>query len=178
MSYTVTGQLCRKAGETMATVYKRRELRPIPDGATIGTYRGKPYATWTDAKGKAQRAPLNAAGDRIIQCGRMLHGPILRRDRQATQGPHGMPRQGRSFAVREPSGKPSTETADGRNRREGRTLREGSPAAPVGTRCGLQAVSGGQGQHRTTRCPDNPTDTGNHRPDSTRNISRTWTGQQ
>ncbi len=42
----------------MATVYKRRELRPIPDGAeTIGTYRGKPYATWTDAKGKAQRAP-------------------------------------------------------------------------------------------------------------------------
>ena len=51
----------------MATVYKRRELRPIPSGATIGTYRGKPYATWTDAKGKARRAPLNAAGDRIIQ---------------------------------------------------------------------------------------------------------------
>ena len=49
----------------MATVYKRRELRPIPEGATIGTYRGKPYATWTDAKGKARRAPLNAAGDRI-----------------------------------------------------------------------------------------------------------------
>jgi len=51
----------------MATVYKRRELRPIPDGATFGTYRGKPYATWTDAKGKARRAPLNAAGDKIIQ---------------------------------------------------------------------------------------------------------------
>ncbi len=51
----------------MATVYKRRELRPIPDGAEIITYRGKPYATWTDAKGKARRAPLNAAGDRIIQ---------------------------------------------------------------------------------------------------------------
>ena len=49
----------------MATVYKRRELRPIPDGAEITTYRGKPYAAWTDAKGKARRAPLNAAGDRI-----------------------------------------------------------------------------------------------------------------
>jgi len=50
----------------MATVFRRRNSRPIPQGATIGTYRGKPYATW-DAKGKAQRAPLNAAGDRIIQ---------------------------------------------------------------------------------------------------------------
>jgi len=50
----------------MATVYKRRELRPIPQGAIIGTYRGKPYATWTDANGKARRAPLNAAGNRII----------------------------------------------------------------------------------------------------------------
>ena len=49
----------------MATVYKRRELRPIPDGAEITTYRGKPYAAWTDAKGKARRAPLNAAGNRI-----------------------------------------------------------------------------------------------------------------
>ena len=51
----------------MATVYKRRELRPIPEGAEITTYRGKPYAAWTDAKGKAQRAPLNAGGNRIIQ---------------------------------------------------------------------------------------------------------------
>ncbi len=51
----------------MATVYKRRELRPIPDGAEIGTYRGKLYATWTDGRGKAQRAPLNADGDKIIQ---------------------------------------------------------------------------------------------------------------
>jgi integrase len=49
----------------MATVYKRREWRPIPDGAEIITYRGKPYAAWTDGKGKARRAPLNAAGNRI-----------------------------------------------------------------------------------------------------------------
>jgi len=51
----------------MATVYKRRELRPIPEGAEITTYRGKPYATWTDAKGKARRAALNAGGDKIVQ---------------------------------------------------------------------------------------------------------------
>jgi len=51
----------------MATVYKRRELRPIPKGAQITTYRGKPYATWTDAKGKAQRAALHPDGKRIIQ---------------------------------------------------------------------------------------------------------------
>ena len=31
------------------------------------TYRGRPYATWTDARGKAQRAPLNSAGTEIIQ---------------------------------------------------------------------------------------------------------------
>ena len=51
----------------MATVYKRRELRPIPEGAEIVTYRGKPYAAWTDGKGKARRAPLTAGGNRIIQ---------------------------------------------------------------------------------------------------------------
>jgi hypothetical protein len=50
----------------MATVYKRRELRAIPDGANIITFRGKRSAAWTDAKGKARRAPLNAAGTRIV----------------------------------------------------------------------------------------------------------------
>ena len=50
----------------MATVYKRRENRPIPNGSEIIMYRGKPYATWTDTKGKARRAPLNAAGKRIV----------------------------------------------------------------------------------------------------------------
>ena len=51
----------------MATVYKRRELRPIPEDAEIITYRGKPYAAWTDGKGKARRAPLNAGGNKIVQ---------------------------------------------------------------------------------------------------------------
>jgi site-specific recombinase XerD len=57
----------RKGRLQMATVYKRRELRPIPQGAEIITYRGKQYAAWTDGKGKAQRARLNPAADRIIQ---------------------------------------------------------------------------------------------------------------
>ena len=34
----------------MATVYKRRELRPIPEGAAIITYRGKRYAQWVNTK--------------------------------------------------------------------------------------------------------------------------------
>jgi len=50
----------------MATVFKRRENRPIPTGAEIITYRGKPYARWTDAKGNAERAPLSATGDKIV----------------------------------------------------------------------------------------------------------------
>ena len=52
----------------MATVYKRRELRPIPRGAEIVTFRGKRYAKWTNAKtGNMQRAPLNDEGTRIVQ---------------------------------------------------------------------------------------------------------------
>ena len=52
----------------MATVFKRREYRAIPEGAEIITYRGKRYAKWTNAKtGRAQRAPLNEAGNRIVQ---------------------------------------------------------------------------------------------------------------
>ena len=52
----------------MATIFKRKELRPIPDGANIVNYRGKPHAQWINKKsGKLQRAPLNAAGNRIQQ---------------------------------------------------------------------------------------------------------------
>jgi hypothetical protein len=51
----------------MATIYKRRDLRPIPEGAEIVTYRGRKYAKWTNAKtGDTQRAALNNAGDKIV----------------------------------------------------------------------------------------------------------------
>jgi hypothetical protein len=52
----------------MATVYKRKENRPIPDGAEIITYRGKRCAKWTNEKtGRVQQAPLSDAGNRIVQ---------------------------------------------------------------------------------------------------------------
>jgi len=69
----------------MATVYKRKEARPIPDGAEIIERKRKAtpaelkkdserthvierYAKWTDGKtGRAKKAPLNEAGNRIIQ---------------------------------------------------------------------------------------------------------------
>jgi hypothetical protein len=52
----------------MASIYRRREYRPVPAGARVVAYRGKPYAQWTNAKtDKTQRAPLNEAGDRIVQ---------------------------------------------------------------------------------------------------------------
>jgi len=57
-----------RPGDDMATVFKRKEFRPIPEGAEIVAYRGKSYAKWTNAKtGQVQRAPLNKAGDRIVQ---------------------------------------------------------------------------------------------------------------
>jgi site-specific recombinase XerD len=51
----------------MATLFKRKEKRPIPDGAEIITYRGKRYAKWTDKAGKTRRAPLDKAGKKIVQ---------------------------------------------------------------------------------------------------------------
>ena len=41
----------------MGTVYKRKFTRPLPDGARIETAKGKAFAVWTDATGKAQRQP-------------------------------------------------------------------------------------------------------------------------
>lgn len=51
----------------MATIYKRRDLRPIPEGAELVTYRGKRYAKWLNAKtDTVQRAPLSPSGDKIV----------------------------------------------------------------------------------------------------------------
>ncbi len=51
----------------MATIYKRRDLRPIPEGAEIVTYRGRRYAKWANIKtDTVQRAPMSAAGDKIV----------------------------------------------------------------------------------------------------------------
>ncbi len=49
----------------MASIFKRTKLQPIPNGATIQPYRGKPHAAWTDGRGRQRREPLSDAGDRI-----------------------------------------------------------------------------------------------------------------
>ena len=52
----------------MASIYKRREWRPIPEGAEVVTYRGRRYAKWMNAKTDTmQRAQLNEEGTRVIR---------------------------------------------------------------------------------------------------------------
>src|SRR5262249_21142664 len=54
------------SGDSMATVYKRTRLKPVPAGAEFIVRNGKRWARWTDPKtGLKKRAPLNAAGDKI-----------------------------------------------------------------------------------------------------------------
>jgi len=51
----------------MASVFKRRRRKPIPEGATLKTFRGNPVAEWTDGRGQRQRAPLADDGKAIMQ---------------------------------------------------------------------------------------------------------------
>ncbi len=50
----------------MATVYKRNRRKPIPDGATLKTFRGKAVAEWVDGRGDKQRAPLTEDGQAVM----------------------------------------------------------------------------------------------------------------
>ncbi len=50
----------------MASIFKRKRLRPVPDNAEIRTTKKGRTATWTDARGRRQFRPLNDAGDRIV----------------------------------------------------------------------------------------------------------------
>jgi len=51
----------------MATIWKRRERLPVPEGAEITTNRaGKQFAVWTDRRGRRQRAPLTEDGEHVI----------------------------------------------------------------------------------------------------------------
>ena len=50
----------------MASIFKRKWLRPVPPGATIAdTKRGK-MAKWRDKRSRAMSAPLNDGGDRVV----------------------------------------------------------------------------------------------------------------
>jgi integrase len=49
----------------MATVFKRTRRLPVPDGAEIVEYRGKPYATWRSRGGRQRKAPLTDDGQAV-----------------------------------------------------------------------------------------------------------------
>ena len=49
----------------MATIYKRRRRKPIPEGAETISRSGKQFAVWT-SRGRRQRAPLSDDGGAII----------------------------------------------------------------------------------------------------------------
>jgi len=50
----------------VASVYKRARRKPIPDGATLRTFRGRQVAEWTDGRGEKQRAPLSEDGQAMM----------------------------------------------------------------------------------------------------------------
>jgi len=50
----------------MASVYKQKKYKPIPDNAEIVRRRGQKVAKWTDGRGTRQEAPLSEDGSQII----------------------------------------------------------------------------------------------------------------
>jgi integrase len=50
----------------MATIFREKWRRPIPDGAQITERRGKKVAGWTDSQGRRQSAELDKDGKRIV----------------------------------------------------------------------------------------------------------------
>jgi hypothetical protein len=51
----------------MATIYRRKRRKPIPDGADTITRKGQRFAVWTDAKtGRKHKAPLSDDGAAIL----------------------------------------------------------------------------------------------------------------
>lgn len=50
----------------MATIYREKWRRPIPDGAQVIERRGKKVAGWTDSQGRRQSAELDGGGKRVV----------------------------------------------------------------------------------------------------------------
>jgi len=50
----------------MASIFKRKRTRPIPDGAEIVTKGGKRFARWPGKSGRTKRAELSEAGEAIV----------------------------------------------------------------------------------------------------------------
>jgi len=51
----------------MATIWKRRERRPLPEGAEIVTNQGgRKFAVWADRRGRRQRAAVTDDGKHVV----------------------------------------------------------------------------------------------------------------
>ena len=50
----------------MATIYREKYRRPIPEGAEIGMFRGKKVARWTDGGGQTMVGELENDGKRVV----------------------------------------------------------------------------------------------------------------
>ena len=141
----------RKAGDTMATIYKRRDLRPIPEGAEIVTYRGRTIREVDERQdGHDATGPVERRGrqDRLRIA--LLHGAVFRPRRPAGESGNAVRRQGRGPAVGERTGSPGDEAAGRTDRPDARTVRDRSPADARGTRCRLPGLPDRQGQHGET----------------------------
>jgi integrase len=50
----------------MASIYREKYRRPLPEGAVISERRGKKIARWVDERGRAQVAELEKDGKRVV----------------------------------------------------------------------------------------------------------------
>jgi len=50
----------------VASIYKRTRRKPVPDGTTLKTFRGKQVAEWIDGRGDKQRASVSKDGKTVM----------------------------------------------------------------------------------------------------------------
>ena len=50
----------------MGSIYKKKTKKPIPTGAEITKFRGKPVAVWTGGGNRKYRAALTEDGQKIV----------------------------------------------------------------------------------------------------------------
>ena len=51
----------------MATVYRKKIIRPMPEGAEIATQRGKQLACWRDGRGRKRMAEIAVGRDGVVR---------------------------------------------------------------------------------------------------------------
>ncbi len=51
----------------MATVYRKKIIRPMPDGGEIVTRRGRQMVQWRDGRGKNRTAEIAVGKDGVVR---------------------------------------------------------------------------------------------------------------